>query len=1446
MNSVIVQRPVTGCASVHARLRLGSGLIPLAVGLLGIALPAHAQNECGVSPAEGGTVTCSADGNPYANGISYAAQPNDLTVALDDGVAIATTAANTPGIVMSAAGANAIAVSGSGASVTTSGANANAVDVASLGGPVSVTIGNVATSGSLAGGVRAIGGLNGDVTVATGNVTTTGLDGSDFFFLPNSTGITATAAGTGDVTVTSGSIDTAGIGARGVSANAAAGNVSVTTGPVTTTGGNAIAVAANSDTGNVTVNATGALTTSGDGAKGVYATARDGSAAVTTTSVATTGFNAAGIQAISGAGGTTVDFDDVSTAGTLSTGVVAGSTGGNVTVNGGSVTATGQVSSAIYGYSDTGTVNVTTTGNVASTGRGGYGIYAASGGDVTVSANNVSTVAADPADTATSRSAIYAEGANASVTVTGTAMMAGQALYSGPADAITVIATDGNASANVNNVTSTGVGSDAVNVAATGMALINVNGAVSTTGDNSYGLYARGDDGATVTGAGSVTTSGANANAVDVASLGGPVSVTIGNVATSGSLAGGVRAIGGLNGDVTVATSNVTTTGLDGSDFFFLPNSTGITATAAGTGDVTVTSGSINTAGIGARGVSANAAAGNVSVTTGPVTTTGRNAIAVAANSDAGNVTVNATGALTTSGDGAKGVYATARSGSAAVTTTSVATTGENAAGIQAISGAGGTAVNFTDVSTAGTLSTGVVAGSTGGNVTVNGGSVTATGQVSSAIYGYSDTGTVNVTTTGNVASTGRGGFGIYAASGGDVTVSANNVSTVAADPADTATSRSAIYAEGANASVTVTGTAMMAGQALYSGPADAITVIATAGNASANVNNVTSTGATSRALSVTATNNATARVTGLVSTTGTGADAVFVDAGNLARVDIASTGRITAANGNLITASSVNGTTINNAGVLGSAQNGYAIEVLGGPATINNTGTLNSDIQLTAGNDTVNNAGRFVLVENPNFGAGADVFNNRGTVALASGRTTPAAVTFTGLEQFNNSGLIELRDGVVGDRVTIPGSFAGSGASQLGLDANLGTAASDRLILGNAATGSTTILLRNTGSQSLFNPGTVLVQAGAASSANAFTLGGADGAMDAGLVRYQVVYNPTNFSYSLVGGPSDAAYRTLNYVEGVRSVWLKSADAVSSQLQARRDQLWAEGEAGTSGKVWGQMYGSVENRDNGGDFTAFGATRSVNTGYQQDYFGGQLGIDFGGGSGERGGFAFGVTGGYLSSSLNFDRSADRIRFDVVNVGVYGSFTSGNVFVNGLAKYDYYWAKAKSTGGGFDTSLNGDAYGGRVEAGLRFGSDTFFAEPAVSLSYVKTKFDDFASQGTSVDFDDQAGLRGRAGARIGTQFDMFGSKSSIYAGANYVHEFKGRDRVTFASGGQTLSYLNNRVGDYGEAKLGIEIGQPGGVSGFIEGQYTRSFDNNAARRSDIEGAGGRAGLRIRF
>lgn len=765
--------------------------------------------------------------------------------------------------------------------------------------------------------------------------------------------------------------------------------------------------------------------------------------------------------------------------------------------------------------------------------------------------------------------------------------------------------------------------------------------------------------------------------------------------------------------------------------------------------------------------------------------------------------------------------------------------------GVQMV-GAGDLAVDGSgaSIATSGALSNGVTVSSLGGSADVGLASVSTTGAGSTAVSALTDTGAASVITTGNVTSTGRGGAGISAVSAtGDAFVTANNVSTVAALPADTATSRSAIFAQGANAAVISTGTVTTAGRASLGGVADAISVTGTAGNASAVVNNVAASGDTSRAIAVTASNNASATVNGLVSASGLGADALAVTGGNLALVTVGPNGRLSAADGNLITLTSVNGSTLSNSGTIGSNPNGLAVQALGGPATINNSGSLSSNIVLTAGNDTVNNSGTFVVGPNPDFGAGTDAFVNTGVVSLGAGATVAGASTFTGLESFSNAGLIDLRNGVVGDSLTLPGTFSGTGASQLGVDVRAG--GSDRLILGGAATGTTTVLLDTPSlTAPIFTSGAVIVQAGAPSAASAFQFNG--GFQNAGLVRYEVAYDPATLSYSVTGGPSDAAFRTLNYVDGARSLWMKSADVVTAQLRSRRDSLWAHGDAANSGKFWLQMHGSVEDRGGRRTVSSFGQSRVINTGYKQDYYGGQAGFDFGGGVGEKGGFAFGVTGGYINSSQNFAASPDRITFNAVNAGVYGSFTSGNIFANVLGKYDHYWANANSPTGGFKQKFNGSVYGVRGEVGLRFGSDAFFIEPAASLSYTRSDIDNFSVLGTTADFNEDDGLRGRIGGRVGGQVHI-GDTAVLapYIGANYVHEFKGRDEVSFSNGVQTVAFTNDRMRDYGEAVLGVTIGQTSGISGFLEANYVRTFSNGGGSNS-LEGAGGRAGLRIRF
>lgn len=611
-------------------------------------------------------------------------------------------------------------------------------------------------------------------------------------------------------------------------------------------------------------------------------------------------------------------------------------------------------------------------------------------------------------------------------------------------------------------------------------------------------------------------------------------------------------------------------------------------------------------------------------------------------------------------------------------------------------------------------------------------------------------------------------------------------------------------------------------------------------------VRSVTTTGNGSRAVLVNAgTGNAAVTVNGALRTTGALADALTVNSGANAVVNLGTGASFSTVQGNFITLNSAGTSTLNTAATIGNNPAGFALVATGGPILINNTGNLGSDMVLTGGADVINNSGTFTVGANPDFGAGVDTFNNTGLVTLQAGAMAPVAPVFSGLDAFTNAGTIDLRNTRAGDTLTLPGTYVGAGGT-LGLDiTGIGTATiADQLIVGGGATGTTTLALNQlAGSQPVFTAGTVLVNAGAGTSATAFGLAG--GGIDAGFVRYEVGFDAANSNFVLTGAPSDTAFRTLNYAEGTRSLWLKSADAVSAQLRARRDTLWAQGGGDTTGRFWMQIHGSKETREGQRNFNAFGQSRLTDTGYRQDYFGGQMGLDISGSSGERGGFAFGLTGGYVNSVLKFAGTADRVKFDVANAGVYASYSSGNLFFNALGKYDHYWATASTPSAGFQQDFSGNVYGARAELGLRFGSDSFFIEPAASISYVKTDTNDLTPPGTSITFADEAGLRGRLGGRIGSQFDIGGPKMSLYAGANYVHEFKGRDTVTFTGGGQALTYTNARLHDYGEALVGMTIAQNETVSGFLEANYVRSFSADNGQRG-IDGIGGRAGIRFRF
>ena len=699
------------------------------------------------------------------------------------------------------------------------------------------------------------------------------------------------------------------------------------------------------------------------------------------------------------------------------------------------------------------------------------------------------------------------------------------------------------------------------------------------------------------------------------------------------------------------------------------------------------------------------------------------------------------------------------------------------------------------------------------------------------AANGVTIAGTAATTLSGAVAVTtsGIGSNGIVVTStGGPVAVSAGSVSTSGANSSGIiATSSTGAVSVNAGP-ITVSGSG---GNAIFAQGPGAVSV--TSGGASAVDASAIVAHSTTNAASVHLTGGtASSLASDGIDITGATAS-LTTDAGT-----------IISGGTNGAALSSTTGSTVNNAGTISGGV--YAIATGGGAAVVTNTGTLNGALSLLGGGNVVNNAGTFNAVGNSYFSVG-DVFNNTGFVAVGASGLVPVSASLNGLPAFNNSGTITMLNGHTGDTLTLSGDYAGSGHATLAVDIAPGTLVpADQLIIGGSATGSTHIVVAlPLGSQPTFNTGTVIVQAGVGSSATAFAV--APASVNAGLVRYDVTYNPTNTAYSLIASPSDAAYNMLSYGTAERNLWNKSADAVTAHMQSRRDALWSLGGAATAGKFWVTMGGSVDNVHGSHDFGTLGQGHVTDTGYSQDYFGGQLGLDISGGMGSRGGFAMGITGGYINSRANLGNRADSIHFNAANGGAYLSFTSGNLFINGLGKYDYYWADAQSPIAGFNAKLHGNSYGARGEIGMRFGGDSVFVEPLAQISYLRSSLDAFSVAGTTVNFEHRDGLHGKAGARIGGVSTISeNTRMSYYAGASYVHDFKGESAVTFANSGGIYTVSGYRMPDYGEGVAGISIASGRSVSGFMEATYSRTFKNGAGAVASLEGVGGRVGLTAKF
>lgn len=860
--------------------------------------------------------------------------------------------------------------------------------------------------------------------------------------------------------------------------------------------------------------------------------------------------------------------------------------------------------------------------------------------------------------------------------------------------------------------------------------------------------------------------------AIDASSAGALTIESVGNTIRAGAV--GISASGGGTSERAVVV-NSTGGAIDAQDY-------GIIAQGLGSGSVTIGQG---------QGITTP-----ISLAPAPIfTASGIWAIA----RDTGAINVR-TGAGGTIDGGSTGIETTATTG---LTTIDIgAAIGESVAptgnGVIAVTEGGGVRINNTAAITAGFNAIAArVVGRLGlaGDITVSSSAnLTARQPVIMAITN-AGTGAINYSLTGanTVRSTSTGPAILASSATGGINIgSAIDSTIVSPGQAVVATSRGG--AININLAGVTTGSV-------------AATVEVGAGSINLSTAALSSTGA-APAISATTTSgavvvNANGNVT---SSSGTG---INVASGSTALVTIGA-GTTTSGAVNGINSTTFGGSTIMNAGVIRST-GGFAIEANGGAASITNTGILIGRIDLTGNADTFANnaAGRFTAVGTSDFGLGNDSFNNAGVLTAFS------SATFNGLENYTNTGLIELRDGVADDLLTFTGTtFTGGPGSQLGLDVSFATNSADRLVIGTAA-GSTTLRLNGVapGTAPLLNlDGILVVDANSAAASN-FQLGGVT---DFGFTRLNLVFDAATSNFRVLTVPDTEVFETGHYGVGMSNAWNQSGDAWSARMTELRDVVFTGLEERPDGfEMWAQGYAGSEGQNQVRSFDFGGAQTTFDLSYDQEFQGFQFGGDVQRSMG-RATLVFGLTGGVINSVQEF-ASGNAFKLEGGNLGAYAGLYASGFFLNGLAKADRYEATVFSSTAFFREETEATTIGAKAEAGYRIGSGGLFVEPVVTLAYTASDLDDLSVPGGTFTFEDDQSLRSETGARIGGDLATGSSRIQPFIGVFAVQQFEGQNTVVFNSGLTAVRVENVEPDTYGKVSVGFNLLEQNGVNLFIRG-----------------------------
>lgn len=877
---------------------------------------------------------------------------------------------------------------------------------------------------------------------------------------------------------------------------------------------------------------------------------------------------------------------------------------------------------------------------------------------------------------------------------------------------------------------------------------------------------------------------------------------------------------------------------------FGITTGAGNAFTLTGTGGITITdtnTSAITGAGHGIRGTNNTSGAFSIT-TTGAVTGISINGIGAQNNAGTTDLTINA--AADVSG-GDNGIFA-GHSGTGALSITATGTvTGTGGNGIYARNNAGtDLTINAADVSGgdegidarqfgAGALAittTGTVTG-TGDNgiravnnvgatdLTINAANVSgAEDGIDVLHYG---SGALSITTTGTV--TGTTADGIYARSIG---LGTTNVTINAADVSG---GNRGIYARhtGSGAlSITATGT------------------VTGNGGAGISVANDSATPGSTSTVTVAGGSTVSGTTAGIALSSATGRTASVVNAGAIRNASGATTDTAIAATGS-------------------------------GAVSITNDGTITGIVALGAGDDvlTERNFNSWHTAGGTNeFGAGANTIDNDGLIVAAEpGAVAPVTTVFQatgGTLTFNANagGLLEMRNGLVGD-VTLIGnsgtgnaSFVGNGG-RVGVDVALDSLTADHLLISGNASGTTLVNVINVGGAGAATgaantDGISIIQVGGTSAATTFQLQG--GYAAAGPYQYHL--NPFD--------PTASAAGEADPLLGTTTFWdyrLQSAlDASGNPIPV--PQVFGYQALSTGGLRYGsslldslhKRLGEIRHvasvKSKNGDKEQNAETFLRGQGFHSDFSGDrgpdfdqniwfvQLGGNFVGrnigepGATLRGGGAL----SYGGSSLDVKGSSAKVDLNGPTLALTTSYQAARGwYLDAVAQGTRYFTEVKTSERGKTGDPKGWGWGLSLEGGYPFEvSDKLILEPQVQLAYQRIWFDRFTDvDGIAVDLKSGDSLRGRLGGRVQKTYETKDQQWSPFVEINVIREFLKGGRIK-ASG----------VG-FGADTGGTSLQFGGGLNAQL-GRNAAIFTNLIYEQGVTNGTantwGGSVGVRVNF